>query len=168
MVMCCLRRGFALQHLSHLFGVATSTVSRIFTAWVNFMYLKFAQINIWPSCEVITKTMPEVFKDKYPSTHVIIDYTEIKCEMPSSLLLNTELFSSYKNHTTLKGLIGIAPNGAGTFISQLYTGSISDREIVICSEEFSEGDSVMADKGFTIQDLLPLGTSLNIPISWTI
>ena len=98
---------------------------------------------------------------------VIIDCTEIKCEMPSSLLLNTELFSSYKNHTTLKGLIGIAPNGAVTFISQLYTGSISDREIVIRSgflaQEFSEGDSVMADKGFTIQDLLPLGTSLNIP-----
>ena len=109
MVMCRLRRGFALQHLSHLFGVATSTVSRIFTAWVNFMYLKFAQINIWPSREVITKTMPEVFKDKYPSTRVIIDCTEVKCEMPSSLLLNTELFSSYKNHTTLKGLIGIAP-----------------------------------------------------------
>ena len=167
MVMCRLPRGFALQHLSHLFGVATSTVSRIFTAWVNFMYLKFAQINIWPSREAVTKTMPEVFKDKYPSTRVIIDCTEIKCEMPSSLLLNTELFSSYKNHMTLKGLIGIAPNGAVTFISQLYTGSISDREIVIRSgfleQEFSEGDSVMADKGLTIQDLLPLGTSLNIP-----
>ena len=131
MVMCCLQRGFALQHLSHLFGVATSTVSQIFTAWVNFMYLKFAQINIWPSREVVTKTMPEVFKDKY---------TEIKCEIPSSLLLNKELFSSYKNHTTLKGLIGIAPNGAVTFISQLYTAS--DREIVIRSgllaQEFSE------------------------------
>lgn len=165
--MCRLRRGFALQHLSHLFGVATSTVSRIFTAWVNYMYLTFAQINIWPSREAVTKTMPEVFKNKYPSTRVIIDCTEIKCEMPSSLLLNTELFSSYKNHTTLKGLIGIAPTGAVTFISQLYTGSISDREIVIRSgflaQEFSEGDSVMADKGFTIQDLLPLGTSLNIP-----
>ena len=155
------------ESLSHLFGVATSTVSRIFTAWVNFMYLKFAQINIWPSREVITKTITEVFKDKYPSTRVIIDCTEIKCEMPSSLLLNTELFSSDKNHTTLKGLIGIAPNGAVTFTSQLYTGSISDREIVIRSgflaQEFSDGDSVMADKGFTIQDLLPLGTSLNIP-----
>ena len=69
MVMCRLRRRFALQHLSHLFGVATSTVSRILTAWVNVMYLKFAQINIWPSREVTTKTMPEVsVRDKYPST----------------------------------------------------------------------------------------------------
>ena len=28
---------------------------------------------------------------------------------------------------------------------------------------FEDNDSVMADKGFTIQDLLPLGVSLNIP-----
>ena len=87
--------------------------------------------------------------------------------MPGSLLLNGELFSSYKNHTTLKGLIGIAPSGAITFISQLYTGSISDREIVIrrgfLYQAFVDGDTVMADKGFTIQDLLPLGTTLNIP-----
>ena len=87
--------------------------------------------------------------------------------MPGSLLLNGELFSSYKNHTTLKGLIGIAPSGAITFISQLYTGSISDREIVIRSgflaQAFVDGDTIMADKGFTLQDILPLGTTLNIP-----
>ena len=28
---------------------------------------------------------------------------------------------------------------------------------------FARGDSVMTDKGFTVQDLLPLGVSLNIP-----
>jgi len=87
--------------------------------------------------------------------------------MPSSLHLNGELFSNYKHHTTLKGLIGISLGGAITFISQLYTGSISDREIVVRSGlldlPFQEKDSIMADKGFTLQDLLPLGVSLNIP-----
>ena len=67
----------------------------------------------------------------------------------------------------MKGLIGISPGGGITFISQLYTGSISDREIVVRSGlldlPFQEKDSIMADKGFTIQDLLPLGVSLNIP-----
>ena len=33
--------------------------------------------------------------------------------------LNGELFSNYKHRTTLKGLIGISPGGAITFISQL-------------------------------------------------
>ncbi|CAB4044606.1 THAP domain-containing 6, partial [Paramuricea clavata] len=167
MVLCRLRRGFSIQHLSHLFGVASSSVSRSLTAWISFMYLKFGQINLWPSKQLVQDIMPDVFKEKYPNTRVIIDCTEIRCEMPGSLLLNGELFSSYKNHTTLKGLIGIAPSGAITFISQLYTGSISDREIVIRSgfldQAFVDGDTVMADKGFTIQDLLPLGTTLNIP-----
>ena len=97
---------------------------------------------------------------------MILDCTEIKCQMPSSLFLNSRLFSSYKNHTTLKGLIGIAPSGAIIFLSQLYTGSISDGEIVersgILDLPFSEGDDIMADKGFAIEDLLPLGVPLNI------
>ena len=56
--------------------------------------------------------MPADFKEKFPSRQVIIDCTEVCCEMPSSLLLNSELFSSYKNHVTLKGLVGNAPSGA--------------------------------------------------------
>jgi len=97
---------------------------------------------------------------------VILDCTEVFCEMPSSLL-NSELFSFYNKHVTLKGLVGIAPSGAITFVSQLYTGSTSDREIVrqsgILSQSFDNGDSVMADKGSPIQDALPLGVTLNIP-----
>lgn len=83
------------------------------------------------------------------------------------LLLKSELFSSYKNPTTLKGLIAISPAGHISFISQLYTGSISDKEITERSGfldlPFDDNNSVMADKGFTIQDVLPFGVSLNIP-----
>lgn len=167
LVMCRLRQGFAEMHLAHLFKISQSTVSRIFISWINFMYLKLGQINIWPSRKVVDESMPEAFKEKYPSTRVIIDCTEVRCQMPSSLLLNSELFSSYKNHTTLKALVGISPKGSITFIGQLYTGSISDKEMVERSGflklPFEQGDSVMADKGFTIEDVLPLGVSLNIP-----
>ena len=59
------------------------------------------------------------------------------------------------------------PSDAITFISQLYTGSISDREIVLrsglLSQKFEDGESVMADKVFQIQDILPLGVKLYIP-----
>ena len=62
--------------------------------------------------------------------------------------------------------MGISPKGFFTFIGQLYTGSICDREMVeqsgFLNLPFLEGDSVMADKGFTIEDILPLGVSLNI------
>ena len=73
------------------------------------MYLKLGQINIWPARKIVDQTMPEDFKVKYKYTWVIIDCTEIRCQMPSSLQLNGELFSNYKNHTTLKGLVGISP-----------------------------------------------------------
>ena len=67
------------------------------------------------------------------------------------------------------GLVGISPSGAITFVSQLYEGSISDKEIVsrsgiLTKELWSPGDSLMADRGFDIQDLLsPLQVNLNIP-----
>ena len=167
LTLCRLRQGFAELHLAQLFNISQPTVSQIFISWINFLYLKLGHINIWPSRELVNETMPEDFKAKYPTTRVIIDCTEVRCEMPSSLLLNSELFSSYKHHTTLKALVGISPRGFFTFIGQLYTGSISDREIVersgFLNLPFSKGDTVMADKGFTIDDILPLGVSLHIP-----
>ena len=116
-----------------------------------FMFFKFGQINIWPSRKVID-TMPKSFKGRYKSTRVIIDCTEVRCQMPSRLHLNWELFSAYKNHTTLKGSVGISPSGAVAFRIQLYTGSISDREIVrrsgFLNLPFDDKDPIMADKGF--------------------
>ena len=95
-VLCRLRRGFSEKHLAHLYGVAQSTVSRIFVPWINYMYLKFGQICIWPSKEVVQATMPADFKEKFPTTRVIIDCKEVCCEMPSSLLLNSELLAPIK------------------------------------------------------------------------
>jgi len=45
------------------------------------------------------------------------------------------------------------------FVSKLYSGSISDKEIVNVSgflAKLQPGDAVMADKGFNIQDYLAL------------
>ena len=112
--------------------------------------------------------IPLVIQNKYLKTRAIIDGTEFKCQTPSSLVLHSEPYSSYKTHATFKGLIGIAPSDYITFFSQLYAGSISDRELTISSGflnlPFSHGDVVMADQGFTISDLLePIGVGLNIP-----
>ena len=131
-----------------------------------FMYLKFGYINIWPTREMVDQAMPLSCKDKFPKTGVIIDCAEIKCETLSSLVLHSES-SRYKSHTIFKGLVGIAPSGHVTFISQLYARSISDREITVRSDllklPFDKGDVLMADKGFTIEDLLePIGVKLSI------
>ena len=75
--------------------------------------------------------------------------------------------SNYKNNNTFKGLIGISPSGAITFVSSLFSGSISDKELTRQSGILAlpeKGDSIMADRGFDIEaDLIPLGFKLNIP-----
>ena len=76
-------------------------------------------------------------------------------------------FQHIKNHNTAKALAGITPSGAFSFISPLFGGSISDRELVLRSgllDKLEAGDAVMADKGFNIADILEVkGIALNIP-----
>ena len=168
MVLVRMRLGLFELDLAHRFNVHVSTVNRMCIPGSIFLYLKFGYLNIWPNRETIDKGMPQSFKDKQPKTRVIIDEAEIKCQTPSSLVLHSETYPSYKSHTTFKGLVGIAPSGHITFISQLYAGSISDTELTVRSGllnlPFSQGDVLMADKGFTISDLLePIGVGLNIP-----
>ena len=65
--------------------------------------------------------------------------------------------------------MGISPTGTCTFVSSLYTGGISDKEITRSSgilDLIEPGDSVMADKGFDIskQKLLYLAVNLTSPL----
>lgn len=162
-----LRVGLFHIHLAHIFDISPSTVSRVFTTWIKQLYEILTDMPWWPERDV-DLTMPEEFKQKYPKTRVIIDATEIRCEASSSLVLQSGTYSSYKSTNTFKGLIGISPNGLVSFVSDLYIGSISDRELIIKSgfleRNFDAGDTVMAVKGFKIKDLLEkIGVGLNLP-----
>ena len=90
-------------------------------------------------------------------------------ETPSDLHMQSSTWSNYKHHNTAKFLIGCTPNGCISFISPLYVGSISDVELtrvsgLLKSIEDKPGISVMADRGFTIKDMLDeIGVKLNIP-----
>ena len=162
-----IKLGLFEQDLAHRFNLHISSVSRKITTWANYLYFFLGSQPIWPSRTDVLAKMPEEFKKHYPTTRVILDCTEIFAETPTSLLLQSQLYSSYKSNTTLKSLIGISPHGAITFVSSLYTGAISDKEITRCSgilDLVEAGDSVMADKGFDIEDLLRgKSVSLNLP-----
>ncbi|XDV43895.1 hypothetical protein PO909_012284 [Leuciscus waleckii] len=149
--------GLKEKDLGDRFNIHQSTVSRIIKTWVHFLYTLLGAVGIWMSPETIRATMPSVF-GKYSDTQVRIDCTEMRCQMPSSLLLKSEMFSQYKSHTTLKGMIGVSPHGAVTFISSLYSCSISDKELFRQSGIIPLLDkdmAVMVDKGFRIDDLVP-------------
>lgn len=111
--------------------------------------------------------MPPSFKKRYSSVWVIIDSTEIYIKKPSSLVNQSLTFSNYKHHTTVKFLVGISPSGVISFVSEGWPGKTSDRKLIISSgliDLLDDTDSVMADKGFTIRDvLLKKNCQLNIP-----
>ena len=78
--------------------------------------------------------------------------------------------SNYKKHNTVKALIGIAPTGCISFISQAWGGRVSDKEITQRTgvhgflDKVEYGNDIMADRGFTIaEDLAVCGSRLLIP-----
>jgi len=157
LALCRLHSGSHVEDLADRFDISAAIVSRTCLAWLKVLYIVLGSINIWPSQASIDKFMSSVMKEKFSTVHVIIDCTEMFTQKPSSLVGNSQLFSSYKNHTTLKGLIGISPHGSVTFVSSLFSGCISDIEITKNSEILNlpkPGDSLMANKGFTVAKLL--------------
>ena len=161
-----LRVGTLNHVLADIFNASQTTVSRIFFAWANFLYFMLGSFCIWPSRPKIQKCMPDCFKKTYPSCRGIIDASEIRVQAPSSMILNSEMCSSYKSHTTYKGNVVISPSGEIIiYISSLFEGSISDKELVRQYVwALTTGDQLMADKGFVIQDLLtPLGCEVVMP-----
>ena len=151
------KQGFPIEDLAVRFKVTPSTVSRVFLTWANFLYFMLGQIPIWLTKVQVKANLPDCFKLTYPNTCVILDCTEIKVQTPSSKVFNSEFYSSYKSHTTYKGLVGISSNGSVTFVSSLFQGSVSDKEITRQSgilNLLEEGAEVMADKEFLIEDLL--------------
>ena len=161
------RLGLVEQDLAYRFGVSQSTVSRITCTWINLLFVKLKELPLWPPRELVKARMPQQFKEKYPTTRVILDATEIYIERPHLPELQQMTFSNYKNCNTFKALVGISPDGVVTFVSSLFPGSISDKSLTRKSgvlELLEEGDSVMADRGFDIEeDLLLKGVHLNIP-----
>ena len=122
-----------------------------------------------PSVQQVTGTLPPAFREHFPTTYAIIDGSEIFLETPTDLHMQSSTWSNYKHHNTAKFLIACTPNGCICFMSQLYVGSISDVELtrisgfLTCLED-KPGISIMADRGFTIKDMLKaIGVDLNIP-----
>lgn len=140
-----------------LFGISEARVSQIFITWVNFMHASLSPCLTWPSKDHVTHFMPQSFLKVFPKTRVIIDCTEIFIQRPKSCIAQSTTYSTYKSHNTYKALIGISPTGLITFVSDLWGGNTSDRFITEhCGllDLIEEGDEVMADRGFTVRDLL--------------
>ena len=166
-----LRLNLKVLDLAFRFGISPASVSRYFTTWICFLYYHLQEIDWMPSIEQVMGTLPPAFQERYPTTFAIIDASEIFIETPTDLHMQSSTWSNYKQHNTAKFLIACTPNGCVSFVSPLYIGSISDTELTRVSGFLSclpdkPGISIMADRGFTVQDMLKeIGAELNIPHS---
>ena len=162
-----LRRYTLNFELSRFFSVSEATVKNIVYTWILFMSKQWRRLNIWPSQELVRHFAPSDFKLKFPTTRVIVDGTECPIKKPKAPRAQQSTFSTYKNRNTVKVLIGSTPGGLVSYVSQVYGGSTSDRQIVERCQLVNAcdpGDSVMADKGFNVQDLFaPRNVMVNIP-----
>ena len=120
--------GLFLNDHADRFGMSMAQSSKIFTTWINFLYHELPLSFPFPSRAKIDKLMRSKFAH-CPSTRIIIDYTELFIEFPSSMRAQSQTWSEYKHHNTWKALIGISPNGAITFVSKLWSGHVSGKEI---------------------------------------
>ncbi|KAK6184406.1 hypothetical protein SNE40_006886 [Patella caerulea] len=167
--------GLSHIDLAERFCLSEGTINNIIISWINYLYLVLGSLNIWPCRDIIIEHSSREFLDQYPNNLVIIDTTELKVQVPSALQKHSESYSSYKSHTTLNGLLGVDPNGGIMFVSQLFEGSISDKQIVsrlgflevlkqkLLVGEILKGDGIVPDKGFEIgKELGNLGLQLNI------
>jgi DDE superfamily endonuclease/Helix-turn-helix of DDE superfamily endonuclease len=168
LVLIKLRLNVPYKDLSFRFKVDETTASRIFLKWIDGMFIVSKGMIIWPDRATRVNSMPKIFKNLYGDrVTAIIDCFELFIYRPSNPLARTLTWSHYKSHNTLKYLISIAPQGIINFVSIGWGGKVSDKQITKESgflDYLKPGDFVMADRGFTIDDLLkPLNCSLIIP-----
>ena len=150
------RKGFDVKFLADTFGISPGQVSRIYNTWITFLSQELSFLVPWPSRSEVKKSLPKRFK-KFVNVRIIIDCLKLFIQKPKIPSSQKITWSSYKHWNTAKLLVGITPTGVISFIPPLWTGSISDKEIVKQSgllNLLEEGDAVMADKGFLIRDIL--------------
>lgn len=164
-----LRLNLKTVDLAYRFGISNTQVSRYITTWICFLYHHLKEVDWVPAVNQVLATLPTSFQEKFPKTYAILDASEVFIETPTDLHLQSSTWSEYKQHNTVKFLVACTPNGAVLYISPVYAGAISDVELTRKSGfleilQDKPGVSIMADKGFTIKDLLAeLNVQLNIP-----
>ena len=154
--------------IARRYSVSQSTIQNITMTYLYAMHEIFydGMMATLPSQEKNQCSLPDSFGD-IANCRVILDCTEFRIATPrGDLQAAAAAYSNYKHNLTAKFLIGVAPNGSITFVSEAFPGSSSDKVVTDQSGIISHlkaGDLILADKGFLIHDLLPKNVFLNLP-----
>ncbi|XP_038077625.1 uncharacterized protein LOC119745381 isoform X2 [Patiria miniata] len=157
--LCRVKVGLLQQDLAVRFHVSRATVNRVLIHWTKYLHFVLGSLAIWPSRNVVGQSMPECVKTIHPKMRVILDCSEVKVQnpRPNFSAQHSEPYPSDRCHTTFKGLVGVTPSGAVSFVSHLHSSGLSDKELTEQSgilKLLEKGDQVMFDTGFPIGDML--------------
>lgn len=171
-----LRLNLDHKDLAFRFQFCAQNVNTVINSWVDYMYDQLGQLSSWPHRDVISQNLPDSFKQDFPNTFAILGCTELKIERPGSLPVHSQTCSTYKSATTLKSLVACDPRGAVMYVSDLFSGSVSDKEIFnqcniikllrgcIQCGYLKAGDGLIADKSFLIEkEVEEIGLKMKIP-----
>ena len=142
--------------LCDLFGICAGIGSNLFITWVLFLSKELKPLFLPFSKEMEGIPRPPTYASN-TCLCAVIDCTEFYIHKPSLPPSQHRTHSSYKARNTFKLFISFSPVLHINFVSKLYSGCISDKEITSkCGfiEALEPGDHVMTDKGFNMQDLL--------------
>ena len=97
------------------------------------MYRQLKLLNIAATFTQVRINMPVKMKELYPYLREIYVATEIEAQRSRDPIAQRLMWSHYKQRHTLKVPIGCGPVGNITCISDVYGGSVSDKQLFINS-----------------------------------
>nr|XP_047137737.1 uncharacterized protein LOC124814270 [Hydra vulgaris] len=162
-----LKHNISFNMLAFISSISKTTMISYFWKWIDIMYVKLKFLIKMQDQNDIYKTIPPVFKAKFPRLTCIIDCFKIFIESLRCLLARAKCYSQYKKHCTIKVMTSCTPLGAVNFSSQCWGGRASDNQIVRESnfhltKYHMPGDQILADRGFTLADDFAAGSGAEL------
>ena len=123
-----LRLGLPTVDLAMKFNFSEGSCSNIFLSWLRVMAEYFKAFVFIPNLKTVLATSPDRFRC-FKNLIGIIDYTEVFIETPKSLESQSATWSECKHYNTVKSLVFVAPNSSVIYVSEGYTGRVSDEAL---------------------------------------
>ncbi|XP_051167800.1 uncharacterized protein LOC127285705 [Leptopilina boulardi] len=157
-IMTCMKlkqnMSYAMLAILFKFKSQDNCKKRIFEM-IDILNICLKPAIFWPSKENVLRNIPKCFQG-FEQVRVVVDCTEIRIQRPANLCCQIQTYSYYKGNYTIKFMTGVTSAGLISFVSQAYGGRASDNSIFEQSailNKLDKNDIVMADKGFTVEEL---------------
>ena len=115
--------------IAQRYGVSQTTIQTVVMTYLHALHEIFftGLVDKLPSENRKKASLPGSFGD-FRNCRVILDCTKLQISTPrKDRIAASAAYSNYKHFLSVKYLLGVAPNGAITFLSKGFPGGTSDK-----------------------------------------